>query len=202
MTKFHTLASALGALTLAFSVAGCATARPEPTLYNNVGDIVYGATGRLAQGVNPKDVRPNSPVIITTIVSVDDLDRSSTFGRLTSQLILSKLAQERFLVKDVTYMKGVLDINRETGELVLSRDAERLSRDAGAAGVVVGTYAVGGTSIYVNMRMLSPVDGHVISSSAAVIPLDKDTGPLVWSEGPPPPAVSFSPPVRLSEPRG
>lgn len=198
-------ASVAAALALSFGVSGCSTLDSgPPALYQSMGDIVYGATDQLASRVSTKYIRKNGPVIVTTIVSVDDLSRSSTFGRLSSQLILSKLAARGFLVKDVTYMKGVLDINQQTGELVLSRDARRLSKEYGAQGVVVGTYAVGGDSIYLNMRMLSTADGRVISSASAVIPRDRDTSPLVESATSPAelPAGNSEPYHPLREERG
>lgn len=163
------LAASLALLTASAPVA----AQPA----QDVGDLVYLATQKMATHLPPYVVR-NKPIIVTTMVSVDDLTRSSTFGRLASQLILNKLAQNGYFVRDVTYMHA-LDIDARTGEMVLTRDAARLSRDMGAQAVVVGTYAKGGRQIYLNMRMLDANSGMVIASADVAIPYDADTGPLV-----------------------
>jgi hypothetical protein len=75
------------------------------------------------------------------MVSVDDLNQSSTFGRLASQLISNRLSQQGYLVQDATLMRALV-VRPETGEIVLSRDARNLSGSVHAQAVVAGTYAV------------------------------------------------------------
>jgi TolB-like protein len=167
--------AALSAAVMLSTVAAPAIAQPPPPL--DVGQLVYLATQKMVDTM-PHYVSRGRPIIVTTMVSVDDLEHSSTFGRLSSELILNKLAQNRYTVKDVTYMH-VLDIDKSTGEMVLTRDATRLSRDMNAQAVVVGTYAKGGRQIYLNIRMLNAESGTVISSADVAIPYDEDTAPLI-----------------------
>lgn len=159
------------------ALGGCATQTLARSDARDVGDLVYQATQKMAEHL-PRYVDRSKPIIVTTMVSVDDLTRSSTFGRLSSQLILNKLSQNGYLVRDVTYMHA-LDINAATGEMMLTRDAARLSQDMHAQAVVVGTYARGGKQIYLNIRMLDAAGGTVISSADVAIPYDEDTAPLV-----------------------
>ena len=172
MYRSQSLAALTASLAL-LTAAAPGMAQPAP----DVGDLVYQATQKMASRL-PRYVLRNKPIIVTTMVSVDDLTRSSTFGRLASQLILNRLAQNGYSVRDVTYMHA-LDVDVRTGELVLTRDASRLSHDMGAQAVVVGTYAKGGQLIYLNLRMLDANSGLVISSADVAIPYDADTGPLV-----------------------
>ena len=125
-----------GALAIASVVfAGCASAHPPvahvPPRVSESGlaDLVAAASTVLAERAEHAVpiVDKSKPIIVATMVSVDDLDRSSTFGRLSSQLILDRLAQRGFKVRDVTYLHA-LDVNRATGELVLTRDASRISQ--------------------------------------------------------------------------
>lgn len=118
------------------------------------------------------------PIVVSTMVSIDDYNRSSTFGRLASQLISNRLAQRGYLVRDVTYMRA-LTLQPGTGELVLSRDASRVSASLNAQAVVAGTYAVAGRQIYLNIRMLKADDGSILSSADVVVPLDHNTEALV-----------------------
>ncbi len=154
---------------------------------NGFGTVVYRATDRMIENMRPRPgnagiVTPVDQVIVATIVSVDDLDRSSTLGRLTSQLVLNRLTQLGYQARDVTFVRA-LDISPD-GEKILSRDARRLSRQYNASAVVAGTYAVGGLTIFVNLRLLSAEDGSVISSADLEFPLNADTWPLVETKAP------------------
>lgn len=141
----------------------------------DLGQLVYLAAQTAAEraGVLSKD----KPIVVTTIVSVDDYSRSSTFGRLASQLISNRLSQRGYRVKDITFTRA-LEVVPGTGELTLSRDASRLSTSANAQAIVAGTYAVAGQAVYLNVRFLKPDDGEVLSSSDVMIPLDANTWKL------------------------
>jgi hypothetical protein len=175
----------------------------------DLGELVYRATDRMIENMRPRPgnagvVTPVDQVIVATVVSVDDLDSSSTLGRLASQLVLSRLTQLGYQAKDVTYLRA-LEISPE-GERVLSRDARRLSKDYDASAVVVGTYAVGGQTIFLNLRLLSAEDGALISTADVVIPLNDDTWPMVDAKAPRltrnPEALIYGPrrPVARAEP--
>lgn len=141
-----------------------------------LGKLVYLGAQAAAEraGVLTKD----RPIVVATMVSIDDFNKSSTFGRLASQLISNRLSQRGYLVKDVTYMRA-LTLKPGTGELVLSRDAAQVSASVNAQAVVAGTYAVAGREIYLNIRFLKPDDGEILSSADVVIPLDHNTETLV-----------------------
>ncbi len=141
-----------------------------------LGKLIYLGAQAAADraGVLTKD----RPIVVATIVSIDDYNKSSTFGRLASQLISNRLSQRGYLVKDVTYMRA-LSVKPGTGELVLSEDASKLSTTVNAQAVVAGTYAVAGREIYLNIRLLKPDDGEILSSADVVIPLDHNSETLV-----------------------
>lgn len=172
----------------ALCIAGCATgakyseastpslAQPPQHLSesNNPASLVYLAAQTLADRAEGLDKR--RPVVVASIVSVDDLKTSSTFGRLASEWIADRVEQRGYLVRDVNY-SGALTIDR-SGTLVLSRDALELTRQIGAQAVVAGTYAVAGKTIYLSLRLLSAHSGEMISSSDVAIPLDENTQSL------------------------
>ncbi|MGA0601306.1 FlgO family outer membrane protein [Caulobacter sp. KR2-114] len=142
----------------------------------DLGDLVYLGAQALVEraGVLDRD----RPIVVTTMVSIDDFSRSSRFGRLASQLVSNRIAQRGYAVRDVNYM-GALMVRPETGELALSRDASRISSQVNAQAVVAGTYTVAGREIYLSMRLIRAEDGMVLSSADVVIPLDHNTEPLV-----------------------
>jgi hypothetical protein len=174
-------------LVLALATTGCmgesesspGPGSPMTSAHNGdsgLGELVYLAAQTAAEraGMLSKD----RPIIVTTMVSVDDFKQSSTFGRLASQLISNRMSQRGYMVRDITYAR-ILQIIPETGEVALSRDAARLIAAVNAQAVVTGTYAVAGEQIYLNVRILKPDDGQVISSADVTIPLNSDTRQLV-----------------------
>lgn len=175
------------------SVSPVAEGPPKQT---DLGDLIYLAAQTLAEraGTLAKD----RPVVVTTIVSIDDLHQSSTFGRLASELVGDRFVQRGYLVKELAYTRA-LTVEPATGELVLSRDAAQISASVNAQAVVAGTYAVGGTEIYLTLRLIRADNGDILSSADVVIPLDHNTEPLLASPAAyPAPAAN----VAARNPRG
>lgn len=173
----------------ALSTTGCTLPGPEQTSLattptrarpankaDDLANLVYDAAQML--GERSEGLAKDRPIIVTTIVSVDDLKQSTTFGRLVSELIANRLEQRGYLVRDVRYM-GALELRPETGERVLSREASKVSRSINAQAVVAGTYAIGGWKIYLNLRLLKADNAELLSSVDVVIPLNDNTRPLV-----------------------
>jgi hypothetical protein len=143
---------------------------------SDLGELIYQTAQTLADRAGIVD--HDRPIIVTTIVSIDDLTKSSTFGRLASELISDRLAQRGYLVRDVTYTRA-LTFAPGTGEIVLSQDARGAASSVNAQAVVAGTYAVGGREIYLNVRLLNAATGELLSTADAVVPLDHNTEALV-----------------------
>ncbi len=140
------------------------------------GRLVYRGAELLVQRSYP--ISKDRPIVVATMVSLDDYRQSSTFGRLASQLIANRLAQNGYLIKDLTYTRGLV-MQAGTGALVLSDEARRVAVVANAQAVIVGTYAVGGREIYLNIRLLRADDGAILSSADVVLPLDHNTETMV-----------------------
>jgi len=176
------LGSIILSAVLAVSATGCATlsGTPQRVAYSNSLDsLLYEAADQIIDGpASNASMALNRPIVVATSVNVDDLGESSTFGRLASQLVASRLAQRGYLVRDVTYTR-VLSVTPETGEMVLSREASKLAAQYDAQAVVAGAYAVGGEKIYLNLRLLSASDGRVLSAVDLAIPLNEDTQRMI-----------------------
>ena len=174
------------ALTLSSALAGCATFSERPALAErprDLGGLIYMGADKMIDSAH--GLSTGKPIIVATTVNVDNLDASSTFGRLASQLVSSRLSQRGFLVKDVTYT-GALVVTPQTGEMVLSREASRVAAENDAQAVVAASYAVGGEKIYLNLRLLAAADGRVLSTADLIVPLDVDTHQMVVTGRPAP----------------
>ena len=180
---------------IAMSAAGCGTitesrhyseassSQPAPPgETDDMAKLIYLAAQTLSDRSEVLDKA--HPIVVATIVSVDDLSVSSTFGRLASQLVANRIAQRGYLVRDVTYMQA-LTLGK-SGELVLSREATKVSESVKAQAVVAGTYAVAGREIYLNLRLLraggGEDSGELLSSVDVVIPRNENTEPLLGEE--------------------
>jgi hypothetical protein len=173
--------SILLAAALVSSIGGCAalSGTPQRTVYSSSLDrLLYAATDEMVSPSSKSNVALNRPIIVATSVNVDDLSESSTFGRLASQLVASRLAQLGYQVRDVTYTR-VLSVTPETGEMVLSREASKLAAQYDAQAVVVGAYAIGGERIYLNLRLLDANDGRLLSTVDVSVPVNEDTQRMI-----------------------
>lgn len=147
---------------------------------DDLAGLIYTAAQVL--GERAESLAKDRPIVVTTVVSVDDLKHSSTLGRLVSELVSNRLAQRGYLVRDVRYT-GALELRPETGEQVLSREAKEVLKPVNAQAIVAGTYAVAGQKIYVNLRLIKADNAELLSSVDVVVRLDDNTRALVGTEG-------------------
>lgn len=102
-------------------------------------------------------------VLVSTLVDINDLDKSSALGRLLSEQISSRLAQHGIAVNELK-LRGNLYVNKSQGELLLSREIKDISATQNADFVVTGTYAASRDSIYVTIKLVRASDSRVINA--------------------------------------
>lgn len=170
-----------GAL-MAFSMllAGCSTtghpvAKPEPDLT----ELVSAAAHEMVTH-NP-DLPRYTPMIAATFVNIDNLGQSSTFGRMASELMASALAKEGVQVREVK-MRDSIFIEENVGELILSRQAQRISSQYNARSILLGTYAQGQDYLYVSTRIVRSGDAMVLGSADFRLSLNNDTRSLLENQ--------------------
>ncbi|ART61969.1 FlgO family outer membrane protein [Kushneria marisflavi] len=169
------------ALLICMLVTGCSslpgynTVPEPPTLLSRVDtaaeQLVKNAHGRLS---------PNDTVIATTFVDVDQLGRSSTLGRTLTETMTSKLVEQGLNVIEVK-LRDSLYIEEYTGELILSRNVQRLANNYNASAVLLGTYAVARGEVFVNARLVRLADQLVLGASSFRVPMDADVQTLLMS---------------------
>jgi len=121
-------------------------------------DLTTAAFPPLVQG------NPEMPVLVTTFVDNNDLDRTSKFGRLLQEHISSRLVQLGYTVKEIK-MTGQLQIAPKSGESILSRDLARISPSVKSQAVLVGTISMAQRTMYVSARLVHPVSNAIQSST-------------------------------------
>lgn len=121
----------------------------------------YKAADALTSQLDGK-LNPAQPLIVATLVNIDDLNNSSTFGRLTSEQVSARFTQSGFNMiemkfRDFVYMK------HDQGELLLTREIKDVAKTHNAQAVILGTYAITGESLYVNLKVIQPNTNIVLA---------------------------------------
>ena len=151
-------------------LAGCALdnrkPEPEPPSLNAV--VAEAAQRMLADYPN---LQRHTPMVAATFVDIDNLQRSSTFGRISSELFTSELSRAGLTVREVK-MRDSLFIEENVGELILSREVRRLMTVHDARAILMGTYAVGQREVYVSARVVRASDAMVLGTAHFAMPLD------------------------------
>lgn len=165
-------------------LAGCNTlgnanhtpAKPEPDL----SELVHAAAEQMITS-NPELTR-YSPMIAATFVSIDNLSQSSTLGRISSEIMASALSRQGMQVREVK-MRDSMFIEESVGELILSRQVQRLSAQHNARSILMGTYAQGQDYVYVSARVVRAGDAMVLGSADFRLPLNNNTRSLLEGQG-------------------
>ncbi|MFI0471713.1 FlgO family outer membrane protein [Halomonas sp. HMF6819] len=165
-------------------LAGCAgmnqrgptPASPEPDL----SELAHEAAARMVAS-NP-DMTRYSPMIAATFVSIDNLTQSSTFGRISSEIMASALAQQGMQVREVK-MRDSMFVEENVGELILSRQVQRLGAQSNARSILMGTYAQAQNYIYVSTRVVRAGDAMVLATADFKLPINNNTLSLLESQG-------------------
>jgi TolB-like protein len=132
----------------------------------------YKAADFLLNNIQPK-LPKDSPILVASFVNIDDLDDSSTFGRVVSEQFASRFKQRNYTTIEMKLRTNVF-ISASSGEFLLSRELTEISAKHRAQAVVVGTYAVASKKVYLTARIINVSDGRVLSSYDYDIPITSD----------------------------
>ena len=175
----------LAALVSAAALAGCATwepdqpvstARTEPTYEsadaNNFLASSQDAIDKLVTTVAPQ-LAGMGPVLVATVVNVNNMGVSSPLGRTLSEIYANQMAAHGFDVKEVK-LRTDLAVREGTGELLLSREMRDIARSQNASMVLVGTFSPAATFTYVSLKLVRTEDSRIIAGHDYALPNDRD----------------------------
>lgn len=163
------------------------TVRVDPTYEEAAGSkfvtLNREAINKLVVGF---DLGPtgDTPVLVATIVNVNDMRRSAPLGRTLSEQYASHLASAGFNVKEMK-LRGDVFIKEETGELLLSREIKDIARSHNALYVLVGTYSAAANFTYVSLKFVRTEDSRIIRGHDYALPNDRDVAKLLQVTPPP-----------------
>lgn len=175
------------ALTLASALfaAGCAQQAPqlrvEPT-YQEAANapLLQSSRDAVKRLVADLDVAATGPgpVLVATVVNVNDLSRSAPLGRTLSEQYANNMAAIGFDVKEIK-LRGDVFVKEGAGELLLSREVRDIARTHNASMVLVGTYSIAANFTYVSMKLVRTEDSRIIRGHDYALPNDRDVQRLL-----------------------
>ena len=173
------------ALAAAAVLAGCANHAPqvrvEPT-YQEAASSQFiqssrDAVATLTAGFEMASLG-TGPVLVATVVNVNDMSRSAPLGRTLSEQYASHMAALGFNVKELK-LRGEVFVKEGAGELLLSREIQDIARNHNAAMVLVGTYSAAANYTYVSLKLVRTEDSRIIRGQDYALPNDRDVQRLL-----------------------
>ncbi len=168
------------------ALAGCAS-QPQPVRThiptyeaaqaNPFVTSSHAAVDALIQGFDIASLN-QAPVLVSTVVNINDLKQSAPLGRTLGEIYASQLASNGFNVKEMK-LRGDVYVREGTGELLLSREIREIASQHNAALVLVGTYSPASQYTYVSMKLVRTADSRIIRSHDYALPNDRDVQRLL-----------------------
>jgi len=107
-------------------------------------------------------------IAITDFVNTEDIDNVSKFGRYCGSEAYNVLPGLDFNVVEIKAGKS-LYIQKGKGEILLTRESEKLRERYHFSTMLVGTYTITNESVQVNARIVRMKDLWVLSSASLVV---------------------------------
>ena len=135
----------------------------------------YGIADELTTTASPPLIggNPEMPVLVTTFVDNNDLERTSQFGRILQEHISSRLVQLGYPVREIK-LTGQLKIEPKSGESILSRDIQRIAPSTKSQAILVGTISISNRTIYISSRLVHPGSKAIFASTDDRLCMDED----------------------------
>lgn len=143
-------------------VAGCA----GPEAYEGPSTYLLTANHHAADAliaIARPQLDVDKPILAATIVDIDDLERSSTFGRFISESVSAGFTQSHYKMVELKFQKAVY-MKRGEGELMLTRQIQEIATSHQAQAVIVGTYSRAKRTVFVNLKVVRPNNNIVIAA--------------------------------------
>ena len=177
----------LTTLAAAALLTGCnsappAVARVEPTYQEAASAPMLQnsreAVLKLTEGFDMAMLSDGGPLLVATVVNVNDLGRSAPLGRTLSEQYASQMAALGFNVKEVK-LRGDIFVKEGAGELLLSREIKDIARNHNASLVLVGTYSAAASYTFVSLKLVRTEDSRIVRGHDYALPNDRDVQRLL-----------------------
>ncbi len=141
-------------------------------------EVVLGGYGQSVSfvGLSGHDgysVQPPSTLMIASLANVDNMNVSSTLGRVISEQVAATFTRNGYRMRELK-LGTELVIQEGIGEMMLTREGQNQLRSFGAQAVVAGTYATSREFVYVNLKVIHPQKNVVLAVHDYTLPMDRN----------------------------
>lgn len=183
MSRTTSAATLLLALSALAGLTACETVPKEPT-YEQAQNHPFIRANQAAatellrryRGSRPASTSnfsgSQSPMIVATLVNIDRLEHSSTFGRVISEQLASRLTQLGENVVELKVRNSIF-MKRNEGEFLLTREIREVASAHQATAVVVGTYAESPDFVYVTLKVIDVGSSLILAAYDYTLPADR-----------------------------
>lgn len=140
-------------------------------------EVSYDAVETLQHSLK-RTIPENSLIIVSTLLNVDDLKKTSSFGRIISDQLASAYHNAGYRVIGME-LPIDLFVMKEGGALHLSDETKKILNNYGATAIVGGVYAPGKKAVYISLRMIDTASKNIISSTDLSVPMGPDAKALL-----------------------
>ena len=179
------ISAALTIIVVSAFFSGCSTIGGESQAGNyTTNDFIstnYQAADALLKQLNGK-LSPSQPLIAATIVNIDQLDKSSTLGRLISEQVSSRFTQNNLNMIEMKFRNTVL-MSNDQGELMLSHNIKDIAHSSNAQAVIVGTYATSDELVFINLKVIQPSTDIVMAVYNYALPKNATVRSMLYKPG-------------------
>ena len=120
----------------------------------------------------------NAPTIVTSFVDLNELEKTSVFGRLMAEKMLNELNRKGFHVVEVRRAQDLF-IKKSVGEMILTRDINELASITKARTVLAGTYVATSEGVIINARLIDIKSPEILSSVSYEVELTEEIENLI-----------------------
>ena len=173
---FKTAKILIPALLIA-SLSGCGMNRYQEVKDADLVEVSEDAVSELKSRLT-RTIPKNSLIVVSTLLNVDNLNKTSAFGRIVSDQIASGFHEEGYQIVGME-MPIDLFVMKEDGTLQLSDETKAMLKHYRAGILVGGVYAPGKKNSYVSLRVVELSTRNIISSSDFSVPMGPDAKKLM-----------------------
>jgi TolB-like protein len=154
----------------------------ETGIYRDLLQATYIAGDNIVELLNHREFPDDAVILSATFVDINDLTKSSPFGRILSEHLSSRLAQYGYLMKELKLRQDSIFVKKGEGEFLLSRELSDISVENDAHSILAGTYAVSKYSVFVSVRVIRSRDNILIASYDFQLQLSRNVKALLENE--------------------
>lgn len=150
----------------------------------NMGDVENFGVGRFKTSYLADQIdyyyrgTTTGPIGITTVVDLNDLYSTSSFGRMFAEQLMSELVMRGYDVIEMRHSDALYFL-ANTGEFSLSRDVTSVNRVQDLAAVLAGTYVASPNRVYVNVRLIDPATSMILSGGSVELTKTREIAKLL-----------------------